>query len=234
LVTLNAVYPFIAHDFSPNTDQYSHYFLITVVITFLASAFLIYVLRKFNIKVIRKKSYWDKAEFNLGLLVLPMLVFVLVWFNVAIAMPRLFTVYFGTESVIDDLGGKRKSFVRWNRKLFRCELSITIDELQFPFNWCLSQNDFNELPDTKFPVRVHQKTTVYGTLVTSLTAHPGTDPESRKRYFDACVEKETSKILGRYRIDLEEKLAVLRKKAIEAREGMSIEKMAEEACSRFQ
>jgi hypothetical protein len=234
LVTFNAAYPFIAHDFSPNTNLYSHYFLITVIITFLASAFLIYVLRKFNKKVIQKKCFWDRAEINLGLLVLPILVFALVWFNAAIAMPRFYTVYFGNESVIDGLGAKKRKFVRWNRKLFRCELLITIDELQFPFHWCLSQQEFNELPDTKFPVRVHQKTTVYGTLVTSLTAHPGTDPESRKRYFDACVEKETGKILRRYRIDLDEKLAVLRIKAIEGREGRSIEKMAEEACSRFQ
>jgi hypothetical protein len=233
LFVLNAVYPLITSDFSPNIDLSSRYLLISIAITLPASAFLIHVLWESNRKVVQKRSFLDKVEFNIALFFLPLLVLAVAWFNVAIAVPRFYTAYYGTESVVEDFGFKRERVGRQTRSL-SCEFVISTDSLQGPFGWCLSQEEYDELPDTKFPVRVHRKTTVYGTVVTSLTALPGADPEGRKRYFDACIEKETSKILRRYRIDLDEKLAVLRKKAIEAREGVSIEKMAEQACNRFQ
>ncbi len=230
LLSINAVYPLIVGDFSRNTDMSSYYLLISVVITLPISAFLLYVFKNNSRQEITKRNFWSKADISMSLLLSPLVILAFVWMNVAIAMPRFYTTYFGTDSIVDDFGVK-KEYV--SSRSSRCKYVIIAISLQDPFSWCLSKNEFYALPYAQFPVRIHQKSTPYGSLILNLTTHPKTDPESRKLYFDACVETETQKILRRFDIDPKGKFLVLIKKAIESREGISIENMAVEACSRF-
>lgn len=92
---------------------------------------------------------------------LPLLVFGLFWINSAIFLPRLFTSFFGTVNIKNDVARKVE---RRSRKSCDYRLDVKSIESGF-FHHCISEGHFNNLPDDEIRVKLKIKQSVVGYIV---------------------------------------------------------------------
>jgi hypothetical protein len=174
------------HDYSPSPKWLASLTWFSALATIPFYLFVIDVYRK-NKKyqvLYRKYGLIKKVGTLIGALFFLLLI---VWINIAVAIPRSYTLLYGSEHVIND-NGEKKIYTRARHRRWLCKYQIDVKSLiNIPFIWCINKKEYDYLPYGEFSVRMNTLRSKYGQVVVDLEPIIKKDMQTKLTYFENCV-----------------------------------------------
>jgi hypothetical protein len=161
VIMVGPLFLMFTHNFvvEPKVSEFSSY------ISIFFTVFLMLMVAYWYVKKLWKPApSWHKYSRIKKVLVVPfgpLFIFVLLWINLAISIPQLFTLLFGTDTVKRDLVVKNRRYSSRSCN-YRLEPQ-SIDTIGFYY--CISEDTYSQLPDMKIKSELFIRRSIFGYAV---------------------------------------------------------------------
>ena len=160
-ITIGPLFLMFTHNFivEPRILEFSSY--VSVVLTVCSVSIMAYLYAK---ELWKPASAWYKqSKFTRALVILftPLFIFGMLWVNLVISAPQLYTVLFGSETVRWDVVVKNRYYSKRS-----CSYRLEPKSINaFYFYYCISESLYNLLPETEIESELLIKQSALGYVV---------------------------------------------------------------------
>lgn len=159
--TVGALYALLNHDFVaiPFTLRVAEFFSLGITSVLMVERSIYYLNNRWRAKILF--AGFSRFKATLYVLFMPLLVFGLIWINIAISIPRMYTSIFGVESTRNDTALKH-----YRRSRRHCDYRLNPKSIDpFIFHFCISERRYGMLPSDEIEVELKISSSVFGYIV---------------------------------------------------------------------
>jgi len=161
LTTIGPLFLMFTHNFVTNPNVSTFALHASITLTVIAMAF---VGRLYTKGLWRPAPGWHESSRLKRILIIPFVPLFfggMLWINLAISVPQLFTLIFGSEHVRQDVVTKDSHYSRAS-----CDYRLKPKSVSAPlFHYCIPESLYNQLPDTELEAELLTKESALGYMI---------------------------------------------------------------------